>query len=82
MEILIPSAHTDNFNLSFVVKVASLHETMDDSSTTFDELKNVFGIEIANAVSELTKNIDLPKENYHICTQIWTSKQLTSLKQN
>ncbi len=63
MEILIASAHTDNFNLDFAIQVALLHDTIEDTLTTFDELKNVFGVEIANAVSALTKNESLPKEN-------------------
>ncbi len=63
MEILIASSHTDNFNLGFAVQVALLHDTIEDTSATFDELKNIFGVEIANAVSALTKNESLPKEN-------------------
>ena len=63
MEILIASAHTDNFNLGFAVQVALLHDMIEDTSTTFDELKNIFGVEIANAVSALTKNETLPKVN-------------------
>jgi len=62
MEILITSAHTDNFNLSFAVQVALLHDTIEDTSTTIEELKNIFGAEIADAVAALTKNKTLPKE--------------------
>ena len=40
-----------------------LHDTIEDTSTTFDELNNIFGVEIANAVSALTKNESLPKKN-------------------
>jgi len=63
MEILIASAHTKKFNLGFAVQVALLHDTIEDTSTTFDELENAFGVEIAHAVSALTKNKSLPKEN-------------------
>ncbi len=62
MEILIASAHTDDFNLGFAIQVALLHDTMEDTATSFDELKNIFGFEIANAVLALTKNELLPKE--------------------
>ncbi len=62
MEILIAAAHTNNFDVSFAVQVALLHDTMEDTSTSFEELKNSFGIEIANAVVALTKNETLPKE--------------------
>ncbi|MEO6719535.1 MAG: HD domain-containing protein [Ferruginibacter sp.] len=63
MEILIASANTENFDLAFAAQVALLHDTIEDTSTTFEELKNRFGIEIANAVSALTKNESLPKED-------------------
>ena len=62
MEIIIAAAYSDNFDLDFAVQVALLHDTIEDTSANFDELKNNFGIEIANAVSALTKNTDLPKE--------------------
>ena len=62
MEIIIAAAYSDNFDVDFAVQVALLHDTIEDTSANFDELKNNFGIEIANAVSALTKNTDLPKE--------------------
>lgn len=62
MEIIIASSHSDHFNLEFAVQVALLHDTMEDTSTDFEELENKFGIEIAEAVSALTKNKTLPKE--------------------
>jgi len=63
MEILIASAHTDDFDTGFAVQVALLHDTLEDTSATFDELTNIFGTEIANAVSALTKNESLQKED-------------------
>lgn len=62
MEIIIASFNSDNFNLAFAVQVALLHDTIEDTSTDFTELEYKFGIEIANAVSALTKNEMLPKE--------------------
>tara|TARA_R100000935_G_C2839825_1_gene170328 strand:- start:5564 stop:6121 length:558 start_codon:yes stop_codon:yes gene_type:complete len=62
MEVLIASSNTSNFNLGFAVQIALLHDTIEDTSTDFEELENMFGIEIANAVSALTKNSELPKE--------------------
>lgn len=61
MEIMITSSNTKNFNLGFAVQVALLHDTIEDTSTEFGELENKFGIDVANAVSALTKNGDLPK---------------------
>ncbi len=62
MEIIIASCHSDNFNLGFAIQVALLHDTIEDTSTDFGELEYKFGVEIAKAVSALTKNKDLPKE--------------------
>src|SRR5687767_6146824 len=62
MEIIVAAANSNNFNLGFAVQVALLHDTLEDTSTDFQELENKFGIEIAKAVSALTKNSELPKE--------------------
>ncbi len=62
MEILIASYNTNNFESDFAVQVALLHDTIEDTETSIEELELVFGKEIANAVMSLTKNEDLPKE--------------------
>ena len=62
MEIIIASFNSDNFNLDFAIQVALLHDTIEDTTTDFGELKNKFGVTIAEAVSALTKNKELPKE--------------------
>ena len=62
MEILIASFHSENFDLGFAVHVALLHDTLEDTSTTFEELETKFGVEIAKGVLALTKNEKLPKE--------------------
>lgn len=62
MEVIVASYNSVNFNLSFALQVALLHDTVEDTSTTFEELENQFGAEVANAVSALTKNNALPKE--------------------
>ena len=53
MEILIAGSNTNGFDLGFAVQVALLHDTIEDTSTTFDELVNTFGLPIAMAVSAL-----------------------------
>lgn len=62
MEIVIAAFNSDNFNLDFALQVALLHDTVEDTATTFGELENKFGIEIAKAISALTKNKELPKQ--------------------
>lgn len=93
MEIIITASHTNNFNLGFAVQVALLHDTIEDTSTDFKELENKFGIEIAKAVSALTKNKELPKEQQmqdsltrikQLQSEVWAVKladRITNLQQ-
>lgn len=62
MEIMIARAQSDNFNTGYAVQIALLHDTIEDTYTTFDELSEIFGNEIAKAVFALTKNEALPAE--------------------
>ena len=62
MEIFMAALNTENFNLHLSVQAALLHDTIEDTLTTYDEIKERFGLEIANAVLALTKNEKLPKE--------------------
>ncbi|RYE45106.1 MAG: bifunctional (p)ppGpp synthetase/guanosine-3',5'-bis(diphosphate) 3'-pyrophosphohydrolase [Sphingobacteriales bacterium] len=61
MEILIAGAATENFDLEFAVQLAMLHDTLEDTDTTYEELKSEFGSEVADGVAALTKNESLPK---------------------
>ena len=49
-------------NFDTLVCIALLHDTLEDTETTFDELSESFGEKIANGVLALTKNEILPKE--------------------
>lgn len=62
MEILIAAQKTENFDSEFAIQVALLHDILEDTETTFDEIANEFGKEIAQAVLALTKNSKIPKE--------------------
>ena len=62
MEILIASYNTKNFELGFAIQVGLLHDILEDTDTTFNELRSLYGKEIADAVSALSKNSDLPKK--------------------
>lgn len=63
MEIMIASANSENFDLEFAVQVALLHDILEDTDTNFEELKEKFSVEIANAVFALTKRSDIPKKD-------------------
>ena len=67
MEILIASFHTENFNPDFAVQVALLHDTLEDTSTTFGELETEFGVDIAKAVGAelILLDSDHESHSYH-----------------
>jgi len=44
-----------------VLQAAILHDTIEDTETTFEELVNRFGEEVASVVSEVTDDKALPK---------------------
>ena len=62
MEILFAASQTEKFNLNFAVQLALLHDTIEDTSATFEEIEDLFGLDVAKGVSALTKNESLPKE--------------------
>ena len=43
------------------LKAAILHDTVEDTSTTFDELESRYGKEVRDIVSEVTDDKRLPK---------------------
>ena len=61
MEIMIAAQHSAEFNLDFALKVALLHDTVEDTNATLEEISQGFGNDIALAVLALTKNDHLPK---------------------
>jgi len=65
MEILVagqhsPDSYREDFDYKFAVQVALLHDLLEDTSTTFDEIKEEFGQNIARGVLALSKNEALP----------------------
>lgn len=49
------------YDLNFAQNVALLHDVLEDTKTTYIELKEKFGAEIANAVQSLTKDVKILK---------------------
>ena len=63
MEILVAAPQSGEFDLTFAVQAALLHDTVEDTDTTLREIEQHFGKEIASAVDALTKNEKLPKKD-------------------
>lgn len=61
MEILVAFEKSKDFDLGFAVQVALLHDSLEDTDTTFQELENIFGKAVAEGVLALTKNSGLEK---------------------
>jgi guanosine-3',5'-bis(diphosphate) 3'-pyrophosphohydrolase len=51
-----------NLNQNLGVLVAILHDTVEDTAVTLEEIEKEFGTEIKNGVWAMTKNESLPKE--------------------
>jgi guanosine-3',5'-bis(diphosphate) 3'-pyrophosphohydrolase len=62
MEILIAASHTNSFDTKFAIQVALLHDILEDTQVTVEELTNEFGTNIAMSVLALTKSDFLPKD--------------------
>jgi guanosine-3',5'-bis(diphosphate) 3'-pyrophosphohydrolase len=62
MEIFMAAQHTKDFNLIYAIQAALLHDTIEDTETTFDEIKENFGEDIAIAILALSKDDNLPKD--------------------
>ncbi|MDR2385590.1 MAG: HD domain-containing protein [Tannerella sp.] len=62
MEILLAAQWSENFDLRLAIPVALLHDVLEDTLTSEDELTNRFGQLVTSGVKALTKNDALPKE--------------------
>lgn len=56
MEVLMAYQFENNFDLNYAIQVAILHDTIEDTTADFEEVKSEFGEKIAEAVQALTKN--------------------------
>ncbi|WP_108868733.1 HD domain-containing protein [Aquimarina aquimarini] len=56
MEVLLAHTSENNFDINFAIQAAILHDTIEDTNTNFEEIKNEFGERIAKAVAALSKD--------------------------
>ena len=45
-----------------ILQAALLHDTVEDTDTTFEEIASIFGIKVADIVKECTDDKNLPKD--------------------
>ena len=65
MEIFMAAQNTKDFNLIYAIQTALLHDTIEDTETTFDELKDSFGEDIAIALDAAASEFwDETKQRY------------------
>lgn len=55
-------AKEEKLNMDLVVNIALLHDTIEDTDVTYEDIEIKFGKEIADGVFALTKNDNLPKD--------------------
>ncbi|MCP4140977.1 MAG: bifunctional (p)ppGpp synthetase/guanosine-3',5'-bis(diphosphate) 3'-pyrophosphohydrolase [Chloroflexi bacterium] len=63
MEAMATIAYTNIKNPDILVLCALLHDSIEDTPTKYEEIKNKFGVEIADGVLSLTKNSELPTKS-------------------
>lgn len=62
MEIFMAAIHTPDFNLNLAIPTALLHDAIEDTNTTADEIEALFGTTVTESVLALTKNKNLPND--------------------
>ena len=58
-----------------LVLCALLHDAIEDTDTTYNEIKNEFSVEVADGVLALTKDKDLPTKKEQMEDSIYRIKQ-------
>lgn len=64
-----------------ILAAALLHDTVEDTDTTLDELERLFGGRVASIVAEVTDDKTLPKAERKLLQILTASKKSTEAKQ-
>jgi len=62
MEVIFAHKYEQNFAIDFAVQLALLHDIIEDTEVTYNELRQKFDKKIADGVIALTKNKRLDKK--------------------
>jgi len=59
MEVIMAYNASADFNLKYAIQLAILHDTIEDTDSTFSEISQLFGEDVAIGIEALTKNNSL-----------------------
>jgi len=59
MEVLVAYNQDQSFDINYAIQAAILHDVIEDTNTTYEEVKLLFGEPVAAGVKALTKNTNL-----------------------
>jgi (p)ppGpp synthase/HD superfamily hydrolase len=62
MEVIAALAHDPEVDGNFAVQCALLHDSLEDTAVTFEQLAEAFSERVARGVQALTKDDSLPKD--------------------
>ena len=63
MEVLTAVHKTESLNAEFAVTMALLHDVLEDTKVSYEEINKLYGEKVAEGVLALTKFSNLEKEN-------------------
>ena len=75
MEAMAVITKNEILNPNLLVLCALLHDSIEDTSSTYDDIKNSFGIDAAEGVLALTKDDQLPSKHEQMLDSISRIKE-------
>ena len=60
MEVIMAYNASANFDLKYAIQLAILHDAIEDTDSSYEEISEIFGAEVAEGVQALTKDESLP----------------------
>lgn len=63
MEVIAAIGTDDRYDADLAMQCAWLHDTIEDTKTSYDDIADNFGVEVADGVQALTKDEGLPKSD-------------------
>lgn len=74
-EVIQSLNHDQTMNKDFCVMCALLHDTIEDTDLTYEKINDLFGKEVADGVSALTKNTSIEDKHEQMKDSLLRIKQ-------